>query len=345
MLFLLSFLSFLIFDPFGFPTSLETLALGLSLRFGVAPSRTLPSSVLDRAVSCLFSAALIDPAIEGIDGMLTDGIFVAEPCLRAVIEIRRASRWMPGVDSVLLLFPSASGSGVLVRSGVCASWNVTPGPRSATEPSRWELISGDVGKARGAGLLVELGNATGAAVLSAESDGNATGAEASALGNATGADAETRTSSAFVAWGSAGSSLSLDAGKATGALKTSAMASLGAALASLSANGSWATSSVPSCGVPAASSRVSVGPSCGAISTSKPVTTADLRCADPPSLLETWSAHISANTPPCASSSAWVPCSTMRPSFRTKILNKKVSLENRGQMTEQGRSHTNPPWR
>lgn len=193
MLFRLSFFSFLIFDPFGFPpSSLDTLALGLSRRFdGTAPSRTLPSSVLDRVVSCLFSAALIDPAIAGMDGMLTDGMLVAEPCLRVVIEMRRARRWMPCVDSVLRLFPSvASGSGVPVRSGVCASWNVTPGPRSATEPSRWELVSTEVGKARGAGLLDELGNATGAAALSAESEGKATGAETSALGNATGAEAE-----------------------------------------------------------------------------------------------------------------------------------------------------------
>ncbi len=188
MLFRLSFFSFLIFDPFGFPTSLDTLALGLSLRFdGTAPSRTLPSSVLDRVVSCRLSAALIDPAMEGMDGMLTDGMFVAEACLRVVIEMRRARRWMPCVDKVLRLFPSVSGSGVPVRSGVWVSWNVTPGPRSATEPSRWELVSGEVGKARGAGLLDELGNATGAAALSAGSEGSATGAETSALGNATGA--------------------------------------------------------------------------------------------------------------------------------------------------------------
>ena len=85
VLFLLSFLSFLIFDPFGFPTSLATLALGLS--FGAAASLTLPSSVLERAVSWRFREGMIEPARLGMDGM-----FVPEPCLRVVLEIRRASR-------------------------------------------------------------------------------------------------------------------------------------------------------------------------------------------------------------------------------------------------------------
>ena len=81
MLFRLSFFSFLIFDPFGFPTdSFVTLGLGLSL----AAALTLPSSVLDRAVFSRFRPGMIDPASAGME--------VEEPCRRVVMEIRRASR-------------------------------------------------------------------------------------------------------------------------------------------------------------------------------------------------------------------------------------------------------------
>ena len=81
MLFLLSFFSFLIFDPRGLP-SLVTLGLGLS--FATFTSFELPSSVLDRAVFSRFRPGMIDPASAGMDD--------EEPCRRVVIEIRRASR-------------------------------------------------------------------------------------------------------------------------------------------------------------------------------------------------------------------------------------------------------------
>ncbi len=80
VLFLLSFFSFLIFDPFGFPMSLTTLGLGLSLERAFE----LPSSVLDRAVFSRLRPGMIELASAGMD--------VEEPCLRVVIEMRRASR-------------------------------------------------------------------------------------------------------------------------------------------------------------------------------------------------------------------------------------------------------------
>ena len=81
MLFLLSFFSFLIFEPFGFPISLATLGLGLS-RTTAPTSFELPSS-LDRAVFSRFKPGMMFP-IAGMD--------VVEPCLRVVIEMRRARR-------------------------------------------------------------------------------------------------------------------------------------------------------------------------------------------------------------------------------------------------------------
>ena len=183
---------------------------------------------------------------------------------------------------------------------------MTPGAtRSAIDP-RIEPASGELGKARAAGP-VEVGNATGAG---SSEEGNATGAASSVLGNATGA-ATALSVGAFADSGA--SSAASEAGKATGAAVSSVAPS-----ASLSASLSCATSSVPSSCT--GSSETSVGASCWPFSRSKPVTTADLRWAEASSVVETWSAHISANTPPRAISSACVPCSIMRPSLRTTIL-------------------------
>lgn len=205
---------------------------------------------------------------------------------------------MPCVDRVRRRFPSVSGSGVPLRSGVWVSRNVTPGvcARSAMEPSRREPVSGEPGKAIGAGVS-ETGNATGAG-LSAE--GNETGAASSELGKATGAAAGASAAGSAPA-PSRSTGTVASAPSATGKVALSAdFSSAATALASSSRSTSCTISSVPTC--------ASLGSSCPPVGTapsrSNPVTRADLRCAEASSVLETWSAHISANTPPWARSSA-----------------------------------------
>ena len=82
MLFLFSFFSFLILEPFGF-AGLSPVRLGLGLSLGAFASLEEPSSVLDRAVFSRFKPGMMFP-IAGMD--------VVEPCLRVVIEMRRARR-------------------------------------------------------------------------------------------------------------------------------------------------------------------------------------------------------------------------------------------------------------